>query len=73
LPDHFDFFLPLAGSEVYNASNDNEADGFFITSKHLAPNRYIVQDTRFGGNYLNGIAYINFLNHLSQSNDGGLV
>ena len=26
LPDHFDFFLPLAGSEVYNASNDNEAD-----------------------------------------------
>ncbi len=26
LPDNFDFFLPLAGSEVYNASNDNEAD-----------------------------------------------
>jgi MmeI, DNA-methyltransferase domain/MmeI, target recognition domain/MmeI, N-terminal domain/MmeI, helicase spacer domain/MmeI, C-terminal domain len=26
LPNRFDFFLPLAGSEVYNASNDNEAD-----------------------------------------------
>lgn len=26
LPNFFDFFLPLAGSEVYNASNDNEAD-----------------------------------------------
>lgn len=26
LPNYFDFFLPLAGSEVYNASNDNEAD-----------------------------------------------
>lgn len=26
LPHHFDFFLPLAGSEVYNATNDNEAD-----------------------------------------------
>lgn len=26
LPNHFDFFLPLAGSEVYNATNDNEAD-----------------------------------------------
>lgn len=26
LPDYFDFFLPLAGSEVYNARNDNEAD-----------------------------------------------
>lgn len=26
LPNHFDFFLPLAGSEVYNASNNNEAD-----------------------------------------------
>jgi hypothetical protein len=26
LPKHFDFFLPLAGSEVYKASNDNEAD-----------------------------------------------
>ncbi len=26
LPSYFDFFLPLAGSEVYNASNDNEAD-----------------------------------------------
>jgi hypothetical protein len=26
LPEYFDFFLPLAGSEVYNSSNDNEAD-----------------------------------------------
>lgn len=26
LPRYFDFFLPLAGSEVYKASNDNEAD-----------------------------------------------
>lgn len=26
LPNHFSFFLPLAGAEVYNASNDNEAD-----------------------------------------------
>jgi len=26
LPNYFDYFLPLAGSEVYNASNDNEAD-----------------------------------------------
>ena len=26
LPEHYDFFLPLAGSEVYNSSNDNEAD-----------------------------------------------
>ena len=26
LPKYFDFFLPLAGSEVYNSSNDNEAD-----------------------------------------------
>ncbi len=26
LPNYFDFFLPLAGSELYNASNDNEAD-----------------------------------------------
>jgi hypothetical protein len=26
LPNYFDFFLPLAGSEIYNASNDNEAD-----------------------------------------------
>lgn len=26
LPKYFDFFLPLAGSEVYKASNDNEAD-----------------------------------------------
>lgn len=26
LPSYFDFFLPLAGSEVYNASNNNEAD-----------------------------------------------
>jgi len=26
LPNYFDFFLPLAGSEVYNASNDNKAD-----------------------------------------------
>lgn len=26
LPNYFDFFLPLAGSEVYNASNNNEAD-----------------------------------------------
>lgn len=26
LPNRFDFFLPLAGSEVYNATNDNEAD-----------------------------------------------
>jgi len=26
LPNYFDFFLPLAGSEVYNAANDNEAD-----------------------------------------------
>lgn len=26
LPNFFDFFLPLAGSEVYNSSNDNEAD-----------------------------------------------
>lgn len=26
LPNYFDFFLPLAGSEVYNAKNDNEAD-----------------------------------------------
>ncbi|HCR89489.1 MAG TPA: SAM-dependent methyltransferase [Prolixibacteraceae bacterium] len=26
LPKYFDFFLPLAGSEVYNTSNDNTAD-----------------------------------------------
>lgn len=26
LPNHYAFFLPLAGSEVYHASNDNEAD-----------------------------------------------
>src|SRR5690606_26687066 len=26
LPNYFDFFLPLAGSEVYNASNNDEAD-----------------------------------------------
>lgn len=26
LPNYFDFFLPLAGSEVYKASNDNAAD-----------------------------------------------
>lgn len=26
LPNYSDFFLPLAGSEVYNASNDDEAD-----------------------------------------------
>lgn len=26
LPKHYAFFLPLAGSEVYNSSNDNEAD-----------------------------------------------
>ncbi len=26
LPKYFDFFLPLAGSEVYNSSNDNKAD-----------------------------------------------
>lgn len=26
LPNHFDFFLPLAGSEVYHAANDNKAD-----------------------------------------------
>ena len=26
LPRHFDFFLPLAGSEVYNTKNNNEAD-----------------------------------------------
>jgi type II restriction/modification system DNA methylase subunit YeeA len=26
LPKYFDFFLPLSGSEVYHASNDNEAD-----------------------------------------------
>jgi hypothetical protein len=26
LPKYFDFFLPLAGSEVYNTSNDNQAD-----------------------------------------------
>lgn len=26
LPNYFDFFLPLAGSEVYNAKNDDEAD-----------------------------------------------
>jgi hypothetical protein len=37
---------------------------------HLAPSRYIVQNPRVGGNYLNGVAYLNFLNHLPQSNDG---
>ncbi len=26
LPKYFDFFLPLAGSEVYNTSNNNQAD-----------------------------------------------
>ena len=26
LPNYFDFFLPLAGSEVYSSSNNNEAD-----------------------------------------------
>ncbi|SHF80466.1 class I SAM-dependent DNA methyltransferase [Flavisolibacter ginsengisoli] len=26
LPKYYSFFLPLAGSEVYNSSNDNEAD-----------------------------------------------
>lgn len=26
LPDHYDFFLPLAGAEAYHVSNDNEAD-----------------------------------------------
>jgi hypothetical protein len=36
----------------------------------LAPSRYIMQNPRVGGNYLNGVAYLNFLNHLPQSNDG---
>jgi hypothetical protein len=45
---------------------------FFITSKHLvpmhlAPSRYIMQNPRVGGNYLNGVSYLNFLNHLPQS------
>ena len=26
LPNHYAFFLPLAGSEVYHSTNDNEAD-----------------------------------------------
>jgi hypothetical protein len=26
LPNHYSFFLPLAGSEIYNATNDNDAD-----------------------------------------------
>lgn len=26
LPSHYTFFLPLAGSEVYHSTNDNEAD-----------------------------------------------
>lgn len=26
LPKHYEFFLPLAGSEVYHSANDNEAD-----------------------------------------------
>lgn len=26
LPNHYTFFLPLAGSEVYHSTNDNEAD-----------------------------------------------
>ncbi len=26
LPENYSFFLPLSGSEVYNSSNDNEAD-----------------------------------------------
>lgn len=26
LPEHYNFFLPLAGSEVYHSTNDNEAD-----------------------------------------------
>ena len=26
LPNHYGFFLPLAGSEVYHSTNDNEAD-----------------------------------------------
>lgn len=26
LPKHYNFFLPLAGSEVYHSANDNEAD-----------------------------------------------
>ncbi|HXS58683.1 MAG TPA: DNA methyltransferase [Hanamia sp.] len=26
LPDHYAFFLPLAGSEVYHSTNENEAD-----------------------------------------------
>ena len=26
LPRHYDFFLPLAGSEIYNTKNDNKAD-----------------------------------------------
>lgn len=26
LPKHYDFFLPLTGSEVYHSANDNEAD-----------------------------------------------
>src|SRR5690606_7273966 len=26
LPNHYTFFLPLAGSEVYHSANDNEAD-----------------------------------------------
>lgn len=26
LPKYFDFFLPLAGSEIYHSANDNEAD-----------------------------------------------
>lgn len=26
LPNHYAFFLPLAGSKVYHSTNDNEAD-----------------------------------------------
>lgn len=26
LPNYFDFFLPLAGSEIYNSKNNDEAD-----------------------------------------------
>jgi hypothetical protein len=41
-----------------------------LVPMHLAPSRYIMQNPRVGGNYLNGVAYLNFLNHLPQSNDG---
>jgi hypothetical protein len=55
------------GKSATQSSNYNSKH---LVPMHLAPSRYIVQNPRVGGNYLNGVSYLNFLNHLPQSNDG---